>query len=177
LLFTMVMLVLSLVMELRVYGRIQGIITLVVTFLWVLGAFFTALLALAKLSLMLGLLVATPFGTIAYLVLWGNFPTSEAAAILALLLLLKLVFAVLLVLSQPKFFKVTGLVVLLLVSVVMQLILGLIHSFVPAPLVSIGDQFWALITVAVAFVWALTMLIGSVPAIVNAARVSNSAGD
>lgn len=177
LLFTVVMLGLSLVMDLRVYGRVQGIVTLIVTFLWVVGAFFTALLALAKLFLMFGLFVAAPFGTIAYLALWGSFPTSQAAAILALLLLLKIVFAVLLVLSQPKFLKVTGLVVLLLVSVLLQLILGLIHSFLPGPLVSIGDQFWALITVVVALVWALIMLIGSIPGIINALRVSGSAGD
>ncbi|BAS15735.1 conserved hypothetical protein [Arthrobacter sp. Hiyo8] len=42
---------------------------------------------------------------------------------------------------------------------------------------SIGDQFWALITVVVALVWALVMLIGSIPAIINALRVSGSAGD
>lgn len=177
LLFTVVMLGLSLMINLRTYGRIQGIVTLVVTFLWVVGAFFTAMAALAKLFLMFGLLVATPFGTIAYLALWGSFPVSEAAAILGLILLLKIVFVVLLVLSQPAFLKIVGLVVLLVLSVLLQLVLGLIHGFVPGPLVSIGDQFWALVTVVVALVWALVMLIGSIPAIVNAVRVSRSAAD
>lgn len=177
LLFTVVMLGLSLIIDLRTYGRIQGLTTLIVTFLWVIAAFFTALLALAKLFLMFGLFVAAPFGTIAYLALWGSFPTGQAAAILGLLLLLKIVFAVLLILSQPKFLKVTGLVVLLLVSVLLQLVLGLIHDFLPGPLVSIGDQFWALITVVVALVWALIMLIVSIPAVINALRVSGSAGD
>lgn len=177
LLFTVVMLGLSLIMDLRLYGRIQGIVTLVVTFFWVVGAFFMALLALAKLFLMFGLFVAAPFGTIAYLALWGSFPKSQAAAILALLLLLKIVFAVLLILSQPKFLKVTGLVLLLVVSVLLQIILGLIHGFLPGPLVSIGDQFWALVTVVVALIWALVMLIGSIPAIINALRVSGSLGE
>ncbi len=177
LLFTVVMLGLSLILELRLYGRIQGIVTLVVTFLWVLAAFVTALLALAKLFLMIGLFVAVPFGTLAYLALWGSFPTSQAAAILALLLLLKIVFGVLLVISQPKFLKVTGLVLLLALSVILQLVLGLIHGFLPGPLVSIGDQFWALVTVVVALIWALIMLIASIPAIINALRVSGSVGD
>lgn len=177
LLFTVVMLGLSLMMELRLYGRIQGIVTLIVTLLWVVGAFFAAMLAMAKLFLMFGLLVATPFGTLAYLALWGSFPTGQAAVILGLLLLLKAAFAVLLVLSQPKFLQVTGLVVLLVVSVLLQLVLGLIHGFLPGPLVSIGDQFWALITVIVALVWALVMLIVSIPAIINALRVSGAAGD
>ncbi len=177
LLFTVVMLGLSLMMELRLYGRIQGIVTLVVTFLWVVAAFFAAMLAMAKLFLMFGLFVAAPFGTLAYLALWGSFPTGQAAAILGLLLLLKAVFVVLLILSQPKFLKVTGLVVLVVVSVLLQLVLGLIHGFLPGPLVSIGDQFWALVTVIVALVWALVMLIVSIPAIINALRVSGSAGD
>jgi hypothetical protein len=177
LLFTVVMLGLSLIMNLRVYGRVQGIVTLVVTFLWVVGAFFAAMIALAKLFLMFGLLVATPFGTIAYLALWGSFPVDEAAVILGLILLLKIVFVVLLVLSQPAFLKIVGLVLLIVVSVVLQLVLGLIHGFLPGPLVSIGDQFWALITVVVALVWALVMLIASIPAIVNAVRVSGSLAD
>lgn len=177
LLFTVVMLGLSLIMNLRAYGRVQGIVTLIVTFLWVVGAFFTAMMALAKLFLMIGLLVATPFGTIAYLALWGSFPVSEAAVILGLILLLKIVFVVLLVLSQRAFLKITGLVLLIVVSVVLQLVLGLIHGFLPGPLVSIGDQFWALVTVVVALIWALVMLIGSIPAIVNAVRVSGSLAD
>jgi hypothetical protein len=171
------MLGLSLVVSLRVYGRVQGVVTLVVTFLWVLGALVTAFLAFAKLLLMVGLFVAVPFGTIAYLAIWGSFPTGQAAAILALLLLLKIVFGVLLVASQPKFLKVVGLMVLTAVSVLLQLILGFIHGFLPGPLVSIGDQLWALITVIVALVWALVMLIGSIPAIVNAIRVSGAATD
>ncbi|WP_311214820.1 MULTISPECIES: hypothetical protein [unclassified Arthrobacter] len=177
LLFTVVMLGLSLIMDLRTYGRVQGIATLIVTLLWVIAAFLTAMLALAKLFLMIGLFVAAPFGTIAYLALWGSFPKGQAAAILGLLLLLKIVFAVLLILSQPKFLKVTGLVVLLVISVLLQVVLGIIHGFLPGPLVSIGDQFWALITVVVALVWALIMLIASIPAIINALRVSGSAGD
>ncbi|WP_427172753.1 hypothetical protein [Arthrobacter sp. 92] len=160
LLFTVVMLGLSLIMDLRVYGRLQGIVTLIVSFLWVAGAFLAAMTALAKLFLMFGLFVATPFGTLAYLALWGSFPVGKAAAILGLILLLKIVF-----------------VVLLAVSVLLQLVLGLIHGFLPGPLVSIGDQFWALVTVVVSLVWALVMLIGSIPAIVNAVRVSGSADD
>jgi hypothetical protein len=177
LLFTVVMLGLSLIMDLRVYGRLQGIVTLIVSFLWVAGAFLAAMTALAKLFLMFGLFVATPFGTLAYLALWGSFPVGKAAAILGLILLLKIVFVVLLAMSQQAFLKVTGLMVLLAVSVLLQLVLGLIHGFLPGPLVSIGDQFWALVTVVVSLVWALVMLIGSIPAIVNAVRVSGSADD
>jgi len=94
--------------------------------------------------------------------------------VLSLLLLLKLVFGVLLVLAQPKFLRVRGLVALIVVSVVLQLVLGLVHGFLPGPLVSIGDQLWAIVTILVALGWALVTLIGAVPAIVKAVRVSGS---
>ena len=177
LVFTVVMLGLSLIIELRVYGRIQGIITLIVTFLWILACFIAALLAFVTLLLMIGLFVAVPFGTIAYLAIWGGFPTDKAAAVLALLLLLKIIFVVLLVLSQPRFLRVKGLVILIALSVLLQLVLGLIHGFLPGPVVAIGDQFWAIITAIVALIWALIMLIGSIPAIVKAIRVSGAAAD
>lgn len=177
LLFTVLMLGLSLLLSQRLYGRMQGVVTLVFTLLWVLGGLLLALLAFAKLMLMVGLFVAVPFGTIAYLALWGFFPTGDAAVILSLILLLKIVFVVLLVLSQPRFLRIRGLVVLIALSVLLGLILGLIHDFLPGPVVAIGDQLWALVTAIIAIVWALIMLIGSIPAIVKAIRVSGAASD
>ena len=172
--FTLLMLGLSLILQLRLYGRIQGVVTLVVTLLWVLGSVIAAVFGIATLMLMVGLFVSAPFGTIAYLAIWGWFPTGDAAVVLSLLFLLKLVFGVLLVLAQPKFLRVRGLVALVVVSVVLQLALGVIHGFLPGPLVSIGDQLWAIVTIVVALVWALVTLIGAIPAIVKAVRVSGS---
>ncbi|MCU1443110.1 MAG: hypothetical protein JWQ59_1260 [Cryobacterium sp.] len=176
-LFTVLMLGLSLIIPLRVYGRVQGIVTLIVTFLWILMCLLLALVAVVKLFLMIGLFVAAPFGTLAYLAIWGSFPKGTAAAILAGLLLLKIVFGVLLVLAQPRFLRVKGLVILVALSVVLQLVLSFIHGFLPGPVVAIGDQFWAIVTGIVALVWALVMLIGSIPAIVNAVRVSGAVAE
>jgi hypothetical protein len=175
--FTVLMLGLSLLMPLRLYGRVQGIVTLIVTILWIVAGLILTLLALAKLMLMIGLFVAFPFGTAAYLAIWGGFPTGAAAAILATLLLLKIVFGVLLVIAQPRFLRVKGLVILVLLSVLLQLVLGFLHGLLPGPVVSIGDQFWAIVVGVVALIWALIMLIGSIPAIVNAIRVSGSIVD
>ncbi len=174
LLFTLVLLGTSLVVSHRAYGRVQGIATLVVTFLWILGGIVLAILAFVQLLLMIGLFVAVPFGTLAYLAIWGFFPVGDAAVVLGLLLLLKIVMAAFLIAAQPRFLKVKGLVALVAVSVLLQLVLGFIHGFLPIPVVAIGDQLWALVTAIVAIVWALIMLIGSIPAIVNAARVSRS---
>lgn len=177
LLFTLALLGSSLILSHRAYGRVQGVVTLVVTLLWILAGLVTAILALVQLLLMVGLFVAPPFGTLAYLAIWGFFPTGEAALVLGLLLVLKIALVVLLVLAQQRFLQVKGLMILIAVSALLQLVLGFIHGFLPGPVVAIGDQFWALVTAVVAIVWALVMLIGAIPAVVNAIRVSGAAAD
>ncbi|KFF59528.1 integral membrane protein [Cryobacterium sp. MLB-32] len=176
-LFTVGMLGLSLIVPLRLYGRIQGIVTLIVSFLWIIMCFLLLIVGLIQLFLMIGLLVAIPFGTVVYVAIWGSFPVGAAAAVLGAVLLLKIVFGVLLVVAQPRFLRVKGLVILVLLSVVLQLVLGFIHGFLPGVVVSIGDQFWALVTGVVALIWALIMLIVSIPAIVNAIKASGSVTD
>lgn len=174
LVFTLALLGSSLVLSHRAYGRVQGVVTLVVTFLWILGGLLLALLAFVQLLLMIGLFVSVPFGTLAYLAVWGFFPVGEAALVLGLLLVLKLAMAAFLVASQPRFLQVKGLVAMIAVSLLLQLVLGFIHGFLPRPVVAIGDQLWAVVTAVVAIVWALVMLIVSIPAIVNAVRVSGA---
>lgn len=177
LLFTLALLGSSMVISHRTYGRVQGIVTLVVTLLWVVAGLLTALLAFAQLLLMIGLFVAVPFGTLAYLAIWGFFPVGDAALVLGLLLVLKIALVFLLVAAQQRFLQVKGLMALIAVSVLLQVVLGLIHGFLPVPVVAIGDQFWALVTAVIAIVWALVMLIGSIPAVVNAVRVSRAVTD
>lgn len=175
--FTIIMLALGLVTPDRLHGRIQGVVTLVVALLWIMAAATAIFAGIAKLLLMMGLLGAVPFGTIAYLAIWGGFPVSKAATILGLVLFLKLAFAAFLVAAQPRFLKVRGLVLLVVVSCVAQIVLAFIHGFLPRPVVAIGDQFWAIIITLTALIWALVMLIGAIPAIVRAVRVSGSLSD
>lgn len=156
----------------RVTARAQGIVTLVVSFFWLLGALVAAVIAFVQLLVMVGLFVAAPFGTIAYLAIWGFFPVGSAKAVLGLLLLLKLAMIGLLLAAQPKFLEVKGLMTLIALSVVLQLVLGLLHGWLPRPVVAIGDQLWAIVTAIVALVWALVMLITSIPAVLRAIRVS-----
>jgi hypothetical protein len=174
LLFTVLLLGSSVIFSQRVYARVQGIVTFIAALLWIIGSFVLALVAFAKLLLMIGLFVAPPFGTIAYLAVWGWFPVGDAAVLLGLLLFLKLVFICFLVAAQPRFLRVKGLMILLALSVILQLVLGLIHGILPRVVVSIGDEFWAIITAIVALVWAIVMLIVAIPAIVNAVRVTGS---
>lgn len=172
LLFTVLLMGASLLLPLRLHGRIQGVATFVVALVWIVVAALASLTALAQLMLMIGLFLAPPFGTAVYLAVWGGFPKGAAAIVLGLLLLLKVVFGVLLVLAQPRFLRMKGLVLLVVLSVVLQLVLGFLHGFMPRPVVAIGDQAWAVVTGVVALIWAVAMLVGTVPAIVNAIRAS-----
>lgn len=174
LLFSIIMLGLSFLVSQRLYGRIQGIVTLVMSFLWLIWSLVMALAAFVLLMVMIGLFVATPFGTIAYLAIWGFFPKGEAAAVLGLLLFLKLVFLGFLVFSQQKFLKIVALMIHVALSFVLQLVLGLVQGFLPSVLVSIGDQLIALIIAIVAIIGSLFALISSLPAMINAIRVSKS---
>jgi len=171
-LFTMLLIGSSLVVSQRLYGRYQGFVTFVVGVLWIVGALALAAVALSTLLLMIGLFVAIPFGTIVYLIVWGFFPVTSSAVVLALLLFLKLLFMAALIAAQPGFLKVKGLVILVSLSMVLQLALGFIQQFLPSVVVSIGDQCWALVTTVVALVWAVVMTIGAVPGMVNAVRAS-----
>ncbi len=174
LLFSIGMLGLSFIASQRLYGRIQGIVTLVVSFLWLLWSLVMALAAFVLLMVMVGLFVSAPFGTIAYLAIWGFFPKGEAATVLGLLLFLKLVFLGFLVFSQQKFLKIVALMIHVALSFVLQLVLGLVHGLLPFVVVSIGDQLIALVVAIVAIVGSVFALISSLPAVVNSIRVSKS---
>ncbi len=174
LLFSVVMLGVSFLVSQRAYGRVQGIITLIVSFLWLVLSLAMALVAFVLLMVMVGLLVATPFGTIAYLAVWGFFPVSQSSAVLGLLLFLKLVFLGLLVFAQPKFLKAVALMTHVAVSFGLQLVLGIVHGWLPGILVSIGDQLLAVVFAIVALVGAVWAFVWSIPGVLNAIRVSFS---
>jgi len=81
-----------------------------------LGAIVAVFLALALLLLMIGL-IASFFGIIVYLAVFGNFARELAGSILGFLLILKIAIAILLVLAHQRFLQNKGLV-LLVVAVV-----------------------------------------------------------
>ncbi|MBW4701430.1 MULTISPECIES: hypothetical protein [unclassified Micromonospora] len=163
---------LSLVLSDRVQGRVQGVATLVFSILLLLASLVLLVIAFVELTVMVSLFLAVPFGTLAYLALWGFFPVGEASLLLGLVLLLKLVWGGLLLLAQPRFLQNKGLVLLVLTTLVCTVVLEFLHRLVPVILVSILDDVGALVFAVVAIVWGLVLLIGSIPAIVKAVRVT-----
>lgn len=162
LLFTVVIMALSFFIPEGVHGRLQGCATCLFSLLLILGSILLIFVALALIILMITLFLAVPFGTIAYLAIYGFFDRPSAAAILSLLMLLKLAFAVCLVLANQRFLQNKGLVLLVLTSLLANVVISFLHGFVPGVLVSITDGIGACLVAVLALIWALFLLIGSI---------------
>ncbi|HZN76769.1 MAG TPA: hypothetical protein VFC00_34515 [Micromonosporaceae bacterium] len=162
----------SLIVPEKLHGRLQGILTLIGSIVLIIVSLILLIIAFVELLIMVSLFLAVPFGTIAYLVIWGFFPRGDAAVILSLLMFLKLVFGAFLILAQPRFLQNKGLVALIITSLVANVVVAFLHGFVPIILVSIVDDLAAIIFAIVAIIWAIILLIGSIPAVVKSVRVS-----
>lgn len=169
-LFTVGLMAAGLVLPHRLHGRIQGIVTIVFAILLILAALVLLGIAIVEVITMVTLFFAFPFGTIAYLAIWGFFPRGEAAAVLAVLMFLKFVFAGALLLAQPRFLQNKGLVLMVVVSLVGNLVAGFLHGLVPGILVSITDDIAAIVFAVVSIILAIVLLIASIPAVLRAAR-------
>ena len=168
LLFSVGLLVAALFLPLELHARLQAVASLIVSFLVLLGGIVFAILAFVELILMVAMFLAAPFGTLAYLALFGFFDRAGAAVALTLITSLKLGFAACLVVAQPRFLRSKGLVLLVLTSLLASVIVSFLHGFVPIVLVSITDALAALIVAILGIVWALVLLVLSIVSLVKA---------
>ncbi|MHC4954374.1 MAG: hypothetical protein ACYTGZ_10825 [Planctomycetota bacterium] len=171
-LLTTVLLVLPMLITDAGYAKVSGILTLIVSFLSLLGAIVVIFVSLALLLLMVALLLAIPFGTIAYFAAYADFNTGGAAAILGLSMTLKICSAIAVVVGNPHALKSKAIVLLFLTSLLGNVILSFLHGFPPGFLVSITDAIGAIIVAILGAIWALILLIGSIPAILKAIKPS-----
>jgi hypothetical protein len=166
--FTVALIALNLLIPQHLFGKVQGVATLIFSIILIIVSFIVIILLLIRLILMVSLFFSVPFGTIAYLVLWGFFNTSGAEAMLSLTMLLKLAFAVVLVISQQRFLQNRGLVLLILTSLLGNLIVGFLQGIVPFVLVSITDDLAGIVMGILALIWGIVLLVGSIIAVVEA---------
>jgi hypothetical protein len=166
--YGLVMLVLPMVVSQELLGRLSGLITLIFSIIMLIGAGILIVTSLTKTLIMVSLFTAAPFGTIAYLAIWGFFNRGGAAAILGVNMLLKICFAVCLVLANPRFLQSKGLVLMVLTSFVAVLVISFLHGFVPIILVSITDMLAALVIGVIAAIWSIVLLIGGIVGLVKA---------
>lgn len=172
-LFTVGLMGLSLLLPERVHGRLQGIATFIVSLLLLILAIAMIFVAIGLLMLMVSLLLAVPFGTIAYLAAYADFKVGAAQITLGSLMTFKIAFAVLLVLAHQRFLENKGLVLIVLTSLLANVIIAFLHAF-PRFLVSITDGIGAIIIGILAAIWAIVFLIGSIPAVIKALRVDRA---
>jgi hypothetical protein len=121
-----------------------------------------------KVLIMIALFLAAPFGTMAYLAMYGSFNRAGASAILSASMFLKLGGAVFLVLAHQGFLKMKGLMLLVVTSLVCNIIVSFLHGLVPIILVSITDAVAAIVIGIVAAIWAVALLVYSIIAIIRA---------
>jgi len=158
---------LALIIPERIQGRLQGIVTLVVAVILLLAAIPVVIGEIALLILMVSLLLSPPFGTIAYVIAFGNFDTDGARIAISTILLLKILFAVFLVLAHQRFLQNKGLMLIIITSFVATLVLSFLQGFVPGILVSITDDIGAIIICILAIIWDLIYVLGGIISVVK----------
>jgi len=159
--FSVLLMALALLLPDRVQGRLQGILSLIVSLIGVVGSIILIIVAFVLLMVMVAMFLAVPFGTIAYLAIYGSFNTGGATAVLGVLMLLKLAACVCLVIAHPRFLQNKGLVFV-------EFVLTLLHAIVPGILCSITDTLGAIVIAVLALIWLLVMLVFSLISIVKA---------
>jgi len=165
--FATLLITIALLIPERVQSKIQGIVTLVFSFLLVLGCVTVIFVDIQLLVVMVSLLMSVPFGTLAYFAIWASFNTDGARVALGLLMTLKIVFAVCLVLAHQRFLQNRGLVLIIITSLISNLIIAFLHGFVPGFLVSITDDIAAIIICILAMIWAVVYLIGGIVSVIK----------
>jgi hypothetical protein len=166
--FSVSLMALALLLPDRVQGRLQGILSLIVSLVGVIGSIILIIVAFILLMVMVAMFLAVPFGTIAYLAIYGSFNTGGATAVLGVLMILKLAACVCLLIAHPRFLQNKGLVFLILTALLGQFVLTLLHAIVPGILCSITDTLGAIVIAVLALIWLVVMLVFSLISIVKA---------
>jgi hypothetical protein len=144
------------------FGRLGGIVSFIVMLLLFLACIVCIVLAIVLLTMMVAMFLSAPFGTIAYLAIFGDFAVAEARVTLAFLMTLKIALAICLFLAQQTFLANKTFLVLLATSLLANVIVSFLHEFMPRFLASILDALAAIVVGVLALIWALIQCIGSV---------------
>jgi hypothetical protein len=149
-------------------GRIQGCVTLIFSLVVVIGGIVMIFVAFQLVLFMIALLLSVPFGTLAYLAIYGFFDRGGAGVVLSLLMIMKIAFAVCLVLAQQRFLQAKGLVVLVILSLVANIIVAFLQGLPPGFLVSITDAIAAIVVGIIGVVVAIVLLIFAIVSVLKA---------
>jgi len=174
LLFTVGLIALSLRIPPKTHASYQGAVTAAFAVILLVLSIGLIFVAITKLTLMIALLLAIPFGTIIYLVVYGFFNVGGAAVVLGLLMTLKIAFGACLLIAHQDFLKNKGLMLMVFTSLLAGVIVTFLHSLVPGILASITDAIAAIVVGIIAVIWLIVLLIGSIPAIIAAVSATGA---
>ena len=160
----------------RMIPLIGGIVSVVGGFFAVIGGIIMAIIAFVALLVMVSLFLAVPFGTLAYLAIFGFFDIWASAALLGLIMFLQLAAIVFLIVAQQSMLGNKRLMFWLLLAVLLTFLTMILHSIVPIILVSITDALGALIIAIVGAIWGLLMLIGGIISLIKQLNLGRQGG-
>ncbi|GAA1957218.1 hypothetical protein [Microbacterium deminutum] len=176
LLIIVALMVLPLLIGNRMIPLIGGIVSVLGGLVAVIGGIILAILAFVALITMVSLFLAAPFGTLAYLAIFGFFNIWASAAVLGLIMFLQLAAIVFLIVAQQSMLGNKRLVFWLLLTVLLTLVIMILHSIVPIILVSITDAIGALIVAIVGVIWGLLMFIGGIISLIKQLNLGRQGG-
>ena len=157
------------------HSRLRILLTILLCLVLLLGAVVMIRAAFGKLMLMVSLILAVPFGPIAYAALFGRFETAGVMAALSVATLARASFLGLLLLASWRYLGNRTLVLLTATGFLGGLVISATFAFLPGVLHSIGDAVCAILLGIIAFVWALVLLVRSLPGLVKLLRVDRLA--
>ena len=152
-------------------GRMHALASLVCGVLGLIGAIALLVLAIAFAMMLISLILAPPFGTIAYFAGYGAFPKGPALAALAVIMTLKLTAGGLLLASNLNHAKNRGLVLTFLLALLATIVTAFLIGLLPRPLGSILDAVAAALVAVVGIVMALRAALGGASGSVRALRL------
>ncbi|GAA1974900.1 hypothetical protein [Microbacterium pumilum] len=160
----------------RMIPLIGGIVSVLGGLVAVIAGIIMAIIAFVALLVMVSLFLAVPFGTLAYLAIFGFFDIWASAALLGLIMFLQLAAIVFLIVAQQSILGNKRLVFWLLLTVLLTFVVMILHSIVPIILVSITDALGALIIAIVGAIWGLLMLIGGIISLIKQLNLGRQGG-
>lgn len=169
-----VLMALSTVIGHRANALVNGFVNLVGGIVGLIVGIVLAIIAFVALVTMVSLFLAVPFGTLAYLAVFGFFNVGASSVALGLVLTFEIAALVLLVVAQQRVLGNKRLMVFAFLAVGLTFLTLLLHSIVPVILVSITDALAALITAIVGAIWGLLMVIGGIISLVKQLNVARA---
>jgi len=145
-------------------GRTQGVATLVISVV-ILGS---ALLILGlALALLFTMLASLPLYLLFH---WNSFPLPKAYGLLSVAMLCKFGFTACIIVSHQKFLTNTGLVVIVLTSLLLTMMLSVLYGM-PRVIVIVTDDLGAIVIASFAAFRSIGFILASLPAMKKALGV------